>query len=142
MDCHTNGVGMDFGHGHVYHSDVFECRVCKKKVAVTAPIYVYDPEYTSCDSYVKVLEHHLNPPDTYAPKEKWFVQPPDPETLLLVRNDAELELRLLRKLVGEDYNTFCEGLYADAGGPPSHEDYIKALQQWADDLTFDEETPE
>jgi len=56
MNCHKNGVGANFGNGHVYMSDRMECPVCKRHVLVTSKVPLVDPEYQTCDEYLTMKE--------------------------------------------------------------------------------------
>lgn len=57
MWCQKNEVGADFGNGHVFSSDRFECPVCKHRILVvgreTQPMR--DPDYDMQTEYLKVL---------------------------------------------------------------------------------------
>lgn len=51
MRCDKNGVGADFGNGHVYPSDRYKCPSCGQEILyATNPIY--DKDHTSQDEYL------------------------------------------------------------------------------------------
>lgn len=52
MKPEKNGVGADFGNGHVYNSDRFWCRSCGATVMVTVNNPMYDPKYEACEEYL------------------------------------------------------------------------------------------
>lgn len=52
MKCEKNGVGADFGNGHVYNSDRYWCRSCGATVMVTVRTPMHDPDYKSCGEYL------------------------------------------------------------------------------------------
>lgn len=54
MRCIKNGVGADFGGGHVYASDKWGCDKYGAEVLVTNERPNYDPEYKHHDSYVRI----------------------------------------------------------------------------------------
>jgi DNA-directed RNA polymerase subunit RPC12/RpoP len=45
MSCLKNGVGADFGFGHVYPSDSYRCSGCGHVVLQTNPSAIHDPDY-------------------------------------------------------------------------------------------------
>jgi len=57
MRCSKNGVGADFGNHHVYPGDVFECPECGQKI-LAASHSIYDAEYKTQDSYIKIRERN------------------------------------------------------------------------------------
>jgi hypothetical protein len=56
MRCDKNGVGADFGHGHVYASDRWRCPLCGSQCLTTNPAAHYDPDYKCHDEYLKMEE--------------------------------------------------------------------------------------
>ena len=56
MVCDKNGVGADFGQGHVYCSDRFRCQFCGAMILATNKTASFDPEYNYQDEYLKVEE--------------------------------------------------------------------------------------
>lgn len=52
MHCHKNGVGADFGHGHVYAGDEFRCPICGYIVLATNHAPGYDPKYQFQRKYI------------------------------------------------------------------------------------------
>ena len=52
MLCDKNGVGADFGEGHVYPSDRFKCKTCGHLVLTTNRSSIYDPDYRTQDEYL------------------------------------------------------------------------------------------
>lgn len=57
MTCVTCGVGLDWGQGHVYPSDVYKCKGCGKKVAYSEGRSNFEPKYKSRVGYVRMNEH-------------------------------------------------------------------------------------
>lgn len=55
MQCHTNGVGLDWGHGHVYPADVYICPICGKKTAY-AERSILDKDYDMQVEYIKMVK--------------------------------------------------------------------------------------
>jgi hypothetical protein len=56
MRCDKNGVGADFGHGHVYAGDRFKCPQCGKMILVTNYSANFDREYKQQEEYLKINE--------------------------------------------------------------------------------------
>jgi len=54
MMCLQNGVGIDYGLGHVYPSDTFVCKGCGIQIAATNRSSIHDPEYKSQETYIKM----------------------------------------------------------------------------------------
>lgn len=54
MNCKKNGVGVDFGGGHVYVGDKYRCPICKDEIVSTNPKPCYDENHTLCAEYVKI----------------------------------------------------------------------------------------
>jgi len=55
LRCLKNGVGLDYGHGHVYPSDTFVCPGCGIQIASSGNVNaIHDPEYKSQDTYIKM----------------------------------------------------------------------------------------
>lgn len=54
MNCIKNGVGCDFGGGHVYPGDVYECPVCHYEIVNTTSNSIHDPNYDILDEYIAV----------------------------------------------------------------------------------------
>ena len=46
-----NGVGIDFGNGHVYHADLWSCRECGMEMLNSNTTADFDPEHTHCEVY-------------------------------------------------------------------------------------------
>ena len=61
MQCLKNGVGADFGFGHVYPGDMFECRFCGIKILATNRNSIYDPEHRTQEAYVLMEEGNVVP---------------------------------------------------------------------------------
>lgn len=58
MRCDKNGVGADFGHGHVYPTDRFKCPECGW-AALRTDGYTkanHDPEYRQQDEYLEMVQ--------------------------------------------------------------------------------------
>jgi DNA-directed RNA polymerase subunit RPC12/RpoP len=54
MRCDKNGVGADFGNGHVYASDRYKCDECGAMILKTNREPVHDPEHKWQDEYLKM----------------------------------------------------------------------------------------
>ena len=54
MICKKNSVGADFGNGHVYPADKFQCPICKGEILATNHSPVYDPDYSQQDEYERI----------------------------------------------------------------------------------------
>jgi len=54
MRCDKNGVGADFGNGHVYPSDRWECPDCMKQILVTNPSPIRDEYYDTQEEYLEI----------------------------------------------------------------------------------------
>jgi len=54
MRCEKNGVGADFGNGHVYASDRFICDTCGHMILATNQNAVYDPDHKSQEEYLSM----------------------------------------------------------------------------------------
>ena len=54
MECVKNGVKTDFGHGHVYAGDAFQCNHCGAKIVRTNQEAYFDGEY-QFDTYWPVF---------------------------------------------------------------------------------------
>jgi DNA-directed RNA polymerase subunit RPC12/RpoP len=52
MKCEKNGIGFDFGNGHVYPSDMFQCPECKHRILATNKAPSYDGEYKFQEVYL------------------------------------------------------------------------------------------
>jgi predicted RNA-binding Zn-ribbon protein involved in translation (DUF1610 family) len=52
MVCMKTGVAVDFGLGHCYAGDRFECPKCKANIARCNGVSHYDPEHRHHDEYV------------------------------------------------------------------------------------------
>ena len=52
MVCVKNGVGVDFGNGHVYAGDRYECRSCHSSVVNTTGTPVFDPGHSLFRDYL------------------------------------------------------------------------------------------
>ena len=56
MGCIKTGVSADFGFGHCYAGDKYECPKCGTVVLDTLRSPHYDPEYTFHDEYLRMPE--------------------------------------------------------------------------------------
>ena len=54
MRCLNNGVGANFGHGHVYPGDMYQCSQCKGKILATNGKPIFDPDYNTQDEYLNM----------------------------------------------------------------------------------------
>ena len=61
MRCEQNGVGADFGNGHVYRGDLWRCDCCGRGVLHTNQNAMFDPHYKCCEKYIKVGSEVLEP---------------------------------------------------------------------------------
>lgn len=52
MICDKNGVGADFGYGHVYTADRYKCMVCGAMILHTNNSPTYDPDYKKQEEYL------------------------------------------------------------------------------------------
>lgn len=52
MVCDKNGVGADFGNGHVYAGDRFRCSICGHTILATNRSSIQDPDYKTQDEYL------------------------------------------------------------------------------------------
>ena len=52
MFCAKNGVGADFGNGHVYASDMYRCPECGAMMLHTNENAVFDPNRKFYDAYL------------------------------------------------------------------------------------------
>ena len=59
LHCKKNSVGADFGNGHVYPGDLFECPTCNAEILLTNVNPSFDPDYTFQDQYLKMIEAGL-----------------------------------------------------------------------------------
>ena len=56
MHCDKNGVGADFGNGHVYPADRYKCLKCGNTILATNKASTHDPNYAMQDEYLKIEE--------------------------------------------------------------------------------------
>jgi len=54
MLCDKNGVGANFGHGHVYASDRYKCPICGMMILATNIKAYYDPNLSFQDEYLNM----------------------------------------------------------------------------------------
>lgn len=54
LRCLKNGVGLDFGNGHVYPSDTFVCPGCGIQIAATNRSPTHDKDYSFQDTYIRM----------------------------------------------------------------------------------------
>jgi len=52
MRCDKNGVGVDYGHGHVYPGDRHKCDQCGAMIIYTNAAPIHDPDYNTQDEYL------------------------------------------------------------------------------------------
>ncbi len=52
MSCIRTGMGADFGHGHIYAGDIFQCFKCEVKIAKCNGYPGHDPEHKYHDMYI------------------------------------------------------------------------------------------
>jgi hypothetical protein len=58
MEATLNGLGLDYGNGHVYSADEWTCPDCGAVVAATNARPMYDPDHTQCERYVDMAVRH------------------------------------------------------------------------------------
>lgn len=58
MKCAQNGVGADFGNGHVYPGDRFECPQCGQSILATNGTPTRDDNYTVQEAYLDMRGKH------------------------------------------------------------------------------------
>lgn len=56
MRCDKNGVGADFGNGHVYPGDRYECDNCGYKILATTGVPILDLEHKSQHEYLEMAK--------------------------------------------------------------------------------------
>jgi len=56
MRCDKNGVGADFGHGHVYPGDRYRCPECGSQILATIGTPISDPGYNTQEEYLKIRQ--------------------------------------------------------------------------------------
>lgn len=54
MRCDKNGVGADYGHGHVYAADRYKCPTCGAAVLHAVGPANHDPKYNQQDEYLPI----------------------------------------------------------------------------------------
>ena len=54
MRCDKNGVGANFGNGHVYPADRFRCPQCGAMALITNRNPIYDPGLTAQVEYLNM----------------------------------------------------------------------------------------
>ena len=54
MGCDKNGVGANFGNGHVYTADRYKCSKCGAMVLKTNSCASFDPEYKFQSEYLNM----------------------------------------------------------------------------------------
>lgn len=59
LRCLKNGVGADYGCGHVYPGDLYICDSCGTKVLSTVGKPIFDPKYKTQDAYIKMSKGDL-----------------------------------------------------------------------------------
>jgi len=56
MRCLKNGVDVNFGHGHVYPEDMYQCSQCGDKMLATNGRPIPDPDYKTQDEYLNIIQ--------------------------------------------------------------------------------------
>lgn len=59
LKCIKNNVGIDYGNGHVYAGDLFQCSSCLFSVVSTNHNASYDPEYKYYDFYLPMKSNQI-----------------------------------------------------------------------------------
>ena len=54
LRCQKNGVAANYGNGHTYPGDLFECPECGTQVLLTNAAPYYDPELSAADEYLNM----------------------------------------------------------------------------------------
>jgi DNA-directed RNA polymerase subunit RPC12/RpoP len=52
MICDKNGLGIDYGNGHVYPSDRYLCKNCGATIAIANDRALHDPNYQAQTEYL------------------------------------------------------------------------------------------
>lgn len=52
MRCDKNGVGADWGNGHVYPADRYKCDFCGYTILSTNQNSIHDPDHETQDEYL------------------------------------------------------------------------------------------
>ena len=60
MICDKNGVGANFGLGHVYSGDRFKCLVCGMMILVCNSAPNYDPDLSKQYEYLNMVLYPKN----------------------------------------------------------------------------------
>jgi len=68
MTCVVNGVGADYGGGHVYSGDLYQCGQCKHPVLVTNGQPNHDADYHQQERYI--LMQNLVTGDIISPEDE------------------------------------------------------------------------
>lgn len=59
MQCDKNGVGADFGYGHVYAADRYKCPECGMAILKTNEVACFDPEHRYMVEYLEMNRRPL-----------------------------------------------------------------------------------
>jgi hypothetical protein len=57
MRCDKNGVGFDWGRGHVYPSDRYKCPECGIEILAMNGRPISDPDYNTQEEYLKAHKY-------------------------------------------------------------------------------------
>jgi len=52
MKAEKNGVGADFGNGHIYAGDRYQCPQCGAMILKTNATACYDPKHKNQEEYL------------------------------------------------------------------------------------------
>ena len=64
MRCTKNGIGADFGNGHIYPTDKFECPECGIEVLDSGNQNAYqDPDHKIQQEYVDMKQGAIDGPE-------------------------------------------------------------------------------
>lgn len=60
MRCDKNGVGFDYGNGHVYPSDRYKCDSCGAEILAMNGAPIKDPTYGTQDEYLRAAKGNFS----------------------------------------------------------------------------------
>ena len=64
MRCTKNGIGADFGNGHIYPTDKFECPECGIEVLDSGNQNAYqDPDHKIQQDHLEMKQGAINGPE-------------------------------------------------------------------------------
>jgi len=60
MQCVKNGIGINYGHGHVYPGDKYRCPKCESEIIISDGSSIHDPNLKSMDEYYNMEKRDGN----------------------------------------------------------------------------------